>query len=243
LAVEFISGTGFSSATAQSGSQGSITIPADCTCIVVAASIENVATASGKKLTALNWDNSGYDPGTDFIGADGDTYAISGIELAAWNTNTSGWPGTGSGKTLYWTHVNAPDYATKFWVGFFKGVEQTGSPLNAVTWTATNDDDSTNITHTTALGTLASGDYGIIASYFWPDAGASPTTVNTELYKSSTTSANQLYVAGDVDDTSIVVAGSGFDYPISCAFSLKAAAAGGGLSIPIVQYYYRKQRN
>jgi len=205
MAVEFISGTGFSAGTSQSGSQGSITIPADCDCIVVAASFEGPSTQGGKKLSALNWDNSGYDPGSDFIGADGETYAISGSELAAWNTNTSGWPGTGSGKTLYWTHTEAPSHATPMWVGFFKGVEQTGSPLNAVTWTDTNDDTEINSTHTTALGTLASGDYAIIASYYWPDAAASPTTVNTELYKSGTTSTNQLYVAGDVDDTSIVV--------------------------------------
>ena len=165
----------------------------------------------------MNWDNSGYDPGTDFIGVYVVGFPLTGVELAVWNKNTSGWPGPGTNRTLYWTHENEPAIETKFWVGFFKGVDQT-DPINVTTWTDVSQEGNTNATQTSALGTLASGDYGIMASYYWQHDG-NATTSNTELHDSAVNdNVQNLYVAGDVDDTSIVV--ELLDYPVSVAFSL-----------------------
>jgi hypothetical protein len=229
MAVEFISDFEFEGDEAQAGYESSITIPADTTAIVVGAALELNA-GGDPTFTALNWDSSGLDF-TLAVKENGDTYGSSGTVLYVLTSDDTGWPGTGSGKTLYWTQSHNIAQAPQIWVGFFKGVD-TADPIGATTWSDGSYDDYSSVSHTSSLGTVDAADMSIMASYYWYD-GNTPTNAGSgqTLFANMSGDFQSLFVVGELGESSLNV--TGLDYPITAAFVLQAAAAGGTTEVDI----------
>jgi hypothetical protein len=221
MAVEFISDLEFEGDEAQSGYESSITIPDGTTAIVVGAALE-FNTGADPTFSALNWDSGGLDF-TLAVKENGVTYGNSGTVLYVLTSDDTGWPGTGSGKTLSWVQSHGISQAPQIWVGFFKGVD-TADPIGATTWSDGSDDDNTNVSHTSSLGTVDADDMSIMASYYW---GNPPTNAGSgqTLFANMSGDFQSLFVVGELGESSLNV--TGLDYPITAAFVLQAAAAGG----------------
>jgi hypothetical protein len=127
------------------------------------------------------------------------------------------------------THSDNVSQVSQIWVGFFKGVD-TADPIGATTWSDGSDDDNTSVSHTSSLGTVDADDMSIMASYYW---GGHPTNAGGDqtLFANITSSDQSLFVVGELGESSLNV--TGLDYPISVAFVLQAAAAGGTTEVDI----------
>ena len=227
MAAPVLEGSHSFSAASDSGSETGITIPSGTDCIVVFASIESV-TGSGDKMSELCWDAGGT---VDFIEGKfqiSDDYTGSAIMCWVMTSGTalnSGWPGTGSGKELSYTHDQTPGEDTKFWIGFFSGVDDT-NPVEA-SWSATDEDTNTNVTETSAMTGVSADSYSIMGSYYW-DAAGNPVGApsgygQTQRYDSNSGSDNQLLLSDEVGETALRQ--EQLDYPISVAIALAAGGA------------------
>ena len=228
MAAPVLEGSHNFNTASDSGSETGITIPSGTDCIVVFASIESV-TGSGDKMSELCWDAGGT---VDFIEGKfqiSDDYTGSAIMCWVMTSGTalnSGWPGTGSGKELSYDHDQTPGRDTRFWIGFFSGVDDT-NPVEA-SWSATDEDTNTNVTETSAMTGVSADSYSIMGSYYW-DAASNPVGApsgygQTQRYDSNSGSDNQLLLSDKVGETALRQ--EQLDYPISVAIALAAGSTG-----------------
>ncbi len=205
----------------QDFSVGSITVPSDADICIVCIAYEGV-NASAEALTGdLSWDDGNTNDFTTIQWADGDTYPASGAEAHYMLSSDGNWPGSGSGKTLYFGLADSPDYNTAYSIFFLKGVD-TSTPIGD-TGTDTNNDGSTNVDFTITLSPAPStGDWSFVITYHW---GTSPTmdTGQTQITDHRVGGAEGLFVS--YEDGESAPGYNSADYPIGVAWVVNASSA------------------
>lgn len=150
--------------TAHGNSSQALTIPADCTAVLVFSWAYVASTAVD--FTALNWDGGGLDF-TQVVTnkSTSDPYDVWAYIMTSADGN---WPGTGS-QTLNWTFNGTPGEGGTVVIAFLKDVN-TASPV------VDTDSQKTGATWTASLSGVGSSDLTFIVVVDYQNTGAPSST-------------------------------------------------------------------
>jgi hypothetical protein len=230
-----ITGSTYSATTSSSGdgSIGSITIPSDATAAIFG--VSGYRTDSKTDLLyRLNWDNHTSNEDFDLIRRS--YWATTDTSLAFYimPSGSSDWPGTGSGKTLYYGFSDDGQYGYSLRVFFVSGSVTTSPIIASDGRTAGGNWTSGNIS-------TGSGDMAIVAAFEYdnqPDpvpSGSGQTSLfQAAVYNSAGFSVG--YEIGETTPSIDKAGGSDFLIPMSFSIDAAAAAAGGLYRHPINNY-------